>query len=70
MNYESKKSDKFVSWLTYDLSDLKYKTQFLVELEKAARLLVHDFAQQGEATLSNIQALAKAVKALEEAYAS
>ena len=72
MEYKSKKSEQFAKWFGGETGIDPTVPAFekIVELERAARMVVHDFDTVGDATEQDIRALARAVKELGAEYAS
>jgi hypothetical protein len=66
----SKKSQRFYAWITRCFGKecgVKPK-ELLIELERAARLVVHDLDAMGEPSKISLHALARASKKLTSEY--
>jgi hypothetical protein len=68
--YKSNKSARFEKWIQAEtgIDPTVPAMRLIVELEKSARLLVHDFDQTGDVDPRDLRALARSVKELEEKY--
>jgi len=68
MNYKSTRSEKFIKWLEGATAEWVTKSKRLVELEKSARLVVHQYDLTGDIDPKDMGLLSRAVKQLQSDY--